>query len=257
MKIRAIATLLFILFSISAFGQGRAKISGYIRDADGNPLDLVNIRVKNTLNGTMSNEKGHYSLSVATGDSVTLIYSCLGYNKAERILPLVTKDMRLNVQMNYTSLELGEVVATAIRKQTTTLETLNADRVKLLPDPAGGSIESLVVTFAGVTSNNELSSQYSVRGGSYDENIVYVNGLEVFRPLLIRSGQQEGLSFINPDMTEAVNFSAGGFEARYGDKMSSVLDITYKNRKDSKVRPPPACWGPMLMWEVLPASSHR
>ena len=231
MKIRAIATLLFILFSISAFGQGRAKISGYIRDADGNPLDLVNIRVKNTLNGTMSNEKGHYSLSVATGDSVTLIYSCLGYNKAERILPLVTKDMRLNVQMNYTSLELGEVVATAIRKQTTTLETLNADRVKLLPDPAGGSIESLVVTFAGVTSNNELSSQYSVRGGSYDENIVYVNGLEVFRPLLIRSGQQEGLSFINPDMTEAVNFSAGGFEARYGDKMSSVLDITYKKPK--------------------------
>ena len=231
MKIRAIATLLFILFSISAFGQGRAKISGYIRDADGNPLDLVNIRVKNTLNGTMSNEKGHYSLSVATGDSVTLIYSCLGYNKAERILPQVTKDMRLNVQMNYTSLELGEVVATAIRKQTTTLETLNADRVKLLPDPAGGSIESLVVTFAGVTSNNELSSQYSVRGGSYDENIVYVNGLEVFRPLLIRSGQQEGLSFINPDMTEAVNFSAGGFEARYGDKMSSVLDITYKKPK--------------------------
>lgn len=231
MKIRAIATLLFILFSISAFGQGRAKISGYIRDADGNPLDLVNIRVKNTLNGTMSNEKGHYSLSVATGDSVTIIYSCLGYNKAERIIPQVTKDMRLNVQMNYTSLELGEVVATAIRKQTTTLETLNADRVKLLPDPAGGSIESLVVTFAGVSSNNELSSQYSVRGGSYDENIVYVNGLEVFRPLLIRSGQQEGLSFINPDMTEAVNFSAGGFEARYGDKMSSVLDITYKKPK--------------------------
>ena len=231
MKIRAIATLLFILFSISVFGQGRAKISGYIRDADGNPLDLVNIRVKNTLNGTMSNEKGHYSLSVATGDSVTLIYSCLGYNKAERIIPQVTKDMRLNVQMNYTSLELGEVVATAIRKQTTTLEALNADRVKLLPDPAGGSIESLVVTFAGVSSNNELSSQYSVRGGSYDENIVYVNGLEVFRPLLIRSGQQEGLSFINPDMTEAVNFSAGGFEARYGDKMSSVLDITYKKPK--------------------------
>ncbi len=231
MKIRAIATLLFILFSISVFGQGRAKISGYIRDADGNPLDLVNIRVKNTLNGTMSNEKGHYSLSVATGDSVTLIYSCLGYNKAERIIPQVTKDMRLNVQMNYTSLELGEVVATAIRKQTPTLETLNADRVKLLPDPAGGSIESLVVTFAGVSSNNELSSQYSVRGGSYDENIVYVNGLEVFRPLLIRSGQQEGLSFINPDMTEAVNFSAGGFEARYGDKMSSVLDITYKKPK--------------------------
>ena len=87
------------------------------------------------------------------------------------------------------------------------------------------------MTFAGVSSNNELSSQYSVRGGSYDENIVYVNGLEVFRPLLIRSGQQEGLSFVNPDLTETVNFSAGGFEARYGDKMSSVLDITYKKPK--------------------------
>ena len=103
MKIRAIATLLFILFSISAFGQGRAKISGYIRDADGNPLDLVNIRVKNTLNGTMSNE-GHYSLSVATGDSVTLIYSCLGYNKAERILPQVTKDT-----VSYTHLTLPTI----------------------------------------------------------------------------------------------------------------------------------------------------
>lgn len=231
MKIRTIAALLFILFSANVFGQGRVKITGYVRDADGNPLELVNIRVKSTLNGAMSNEKGFYSISLAPADSVALIYSCLGYNKAERIIPQANRDIRLNVQMNYTSLELGEVVATAFRKQTSTLETLDVSKIKLLPDPAGGSIESLVVTYAGVSSNNELSSQYSVRGGSYDENIVYVNGLEVFRPLLIRSGQQEGLSFINPDMTESVNFSAGGFEARYGDKMSSVLDITYKKPK--------------------------
>lgn len=231
MKIRAIAALLFILHTVFSTAQEHAKITGYIRDADGNPLDIVNIRVKNTLNGTLSNEKGFYSLSVAKGDSVTIVYSCLGYNKAERIIPQLTQDMRVNVQMNYTSIELGEVVKTAIRKQTSTMETLDVNRVKLLPDPAGGSIESLVVTFAGVSSNNELSSQYSVRGGSYDENIVYVNGLEVFRPLLIRSGQQEGLSFINPDLTEKVNFAAGGFEARYGDKMSSVLDITYKKPK--------------------------
>lgn len=231
MKIRAIAALLFILHTVFTTAQEHAKITGYIRDADGNPLDIVNIRVKNTLNGTLSNEKGFYSLSVAKGDSVTIVYSCLGYNKAERIIPQLTQDMRLNVQMNYTSIELGEVVKTAIRKQTSTMETLDVNKVKLLPDPAGGSIESLVVTFAGVSSNNELSSQYSVRGGSYDENIVYVNGLEVFRPLLIRSGQQEGLSFINPDLTEKVNFAAGGFEAQYGDKMSSVLDITYKKPK--------------------------
>ena len=218
MKIRAVAALLFILFSVSVFGHNQVNVTGYVRDADGNPLDLVNIRVKNTLIGTMSNEKGYYSLSLSPGDSIAIIFSCLGYNKAERIIPELTQDMRVNVRMNYTTLEIGEVVATAMRRQTSTLESLNAEQVRLLPDPAGGSIESLVVTFAGVSSNNELSSQYSVRGGSYDENIVYVNGMEVFRPLLIRSGQQEGLSFINPDLTESVNFSAGGFEARYGDR---------------------------------------
>ena len=231
MKIRAIAALLFILVSISAFGQKHVKITGYVRDADGSPLELVLVQIKNTLNGAMTNEKGYYSITTSPGDSVAVIFSCLGYNKAERILPSLQQDMRLNVQMNYTSIDLGEVVAVGTRYQTSTLQTMNADCVKLLPDPAGGSIESLVVTFAGVSSSNELSSQYSVRGGSYDENIVYVNGLEVFRPLLIRSGQQEGLSFINPDLTEAVNFAAGGFEARYGDKMSSVLDITYKKPK--------------------------
>ena len=231
MRIHILTTLLLILISSRAFADGPIKITGYVRDADGSPLELVNVRVKNTLIGTMTNEKGYYSLSISPGDSIAIIYSCLGFNKAERIIPMANADMRLNVQMNYTVLELGEVSVTAIRKQTTTMESLNADKIKLLPDPAGGSIESLVVTFAGVSSNNELSSQYSVRGGSYDENIVYVNGLEVFRPLLIRSGQQEGLSFVNPDLTETVNFSAGGFEARYGDKMSSVLDITYKKPK--------------------------
>lgn len=231
MKIRAIAALLYIIISATTLAQERIKISGYVRDADGNPIELVNIRVKNSLNGSMSNDKGFYALHVAAGDSLTLVYSCLGYNKAERIIPKADRDMRLNVQMNSTSLNLGDVTITAIRKQTTTMETLDANRIRLLPDPAGGSIESLVVTYAGVSSSNELSSQYSVRGGSYDENIVYVNGIEVFRPLLIRSGQQEGLSFINPELTESVNFSAGGFEARYGDKMSSVLDINYKKPK--------------------------
>ena len=231
MMVRIVALWLFILFSLPLFAQKRVKVTGYIRDAEGNPLELVNVLVKNTLNGTMTNEKGFYSLNVATGDSVVFLYSCIGYNKAERIVPSLQADLRLNVQMNYSSIDLGEFSVTAIRKQTSTMETMQADKVKLLPDPAGGSIESLVVTFAGVSSNNELSSQYSVRGGSYDENIVYVNGIEVFRPLLIRSGQQEGLSFVNPDLTEEVNFSAGGFEARYGDKMSSVLDIRYKKPK--------------------------
>ncbi len=231
MNMRVLVTLLLLCASFQVFGQSRVNITGYVRDADGSPLELVNVRVKNTLIGTMTNEKGYYALSVGRGDSVAIIYSCLGFNKAERIIPAANADMRLNVQMNYTTVDLEGVAVTAIRRQTSTMEALNTDRIQLLPDPSGGSIESLVVTFAGVSSNNELSSQYSVRGGSYDENIVYVNGLEVFRPLLIRSGQQEGLSFVNPDLTETVNFSAGGFEARYGDKMSSVLDITYKKPK--------------------------
>ena len=206
----------------------RIKISGNVRDADDNPVELVLVQVKQTMNGAMTDEKGFYSLTVAPTDSVVLVFSCLGYHKAERIIPRPAADMRVNVQLTSAALELGEVSVTATRRQTTTMESLDANRIKILPDPSGGSIESLVVTYAGVSSNNELSSQYSVRGGSYDENMVYVNGMEVFRPLLIRSGQQEGLSFINPNLTEQVQFSAGGFEARYGDKMSSVLDITYK-----------------------------
>ncbi|MDR2120416.1 MAG: TonB-dependent receptor [Tannerella sp.] len=233
MKIRFLVAMFLLLLpeNIPAQNGRRVKISGNVRDADGNPVELVAVQVKNTVTGAMTDEKGYYSLTVVPGDSVTLLFSCLGYNKAERIIPSVTGDMRVNVQMNYVALELGQIEVTASRRNTTTLETIDADRLKILPDPSGGSIESLVVTQAGVSSGNELSTQYSVRGGSYDENMVYVNGLEVFRPLLIRSGEQEGLSFINPGMTESVRFSAGGFEARYGDKMSSVLDITYKKPK--------------------------
>ncbi len=228
MKIRALAALLFILIPLQTYAQNRIKISGNVRDADGNPIELAVVQIKNTMVGTMTNDKGYYSLTVSPTDSLTLLFSCLGYHKAERIIPSAQQDMRLNVQMNSVSISLGEISVTAARRQVSTMETINADKIRLIPDPAGGSIESLVVTYAGVSSSNELSSQYSVRGGSYDENIVYVNGLEVFRPQLIRSGEQEGLSFVNPDLTESVNFSAGGFEAKYGDKMSSVLDITYK-----------------------------
>ena len=233
---------LFILASASVevAGQSRIRITGYVRDAEGNPVELATVLRKNTLEGSVTDEKGYYALSTTAADSLTLIYSCLGYNKAERIIPSATQDLQLNVRMNPLSLSLGEVSIRASRRQINTMETLNADNIKLIPDPAGGSIESLVVTYAGVSSANELSSQYSVRGGSYDENIVYVNGLEVFRPLLIRSGQQEGLSFVNPDLTESVQFAAGGFGARYGDKMSSVLDITSKNRNKRKAPSLPA-----------------
>ncbi|MDR2917004.1 MAG: TonB-dependent receptor, partial [Tannerella sp.] len=236
MKVRAaVIALIYIFVNVNLFAQEskRVKVFGNVRDEEGHPIELVNIRVKGTVMGTATNANGAYSLSFNRGDSVTLVFSCLGYNTAERVIPELSADMRLNVKMGYLSFELGDVVVTAHRKQTDMMESLDPGRVRLLPDASGGSVESIVVMSGpGVSSNNELSSQYSVRGGSYDENIIYVNGLEVFRPLLIRSSQQEGLSFINPDMTEKVQFSAGGFEARYGDKMSSVLDITYKKPKE-------------------------
>ncbi|MDR0795707.1 MAG: TonB-dependent receptor [Tannerella sp.] len=235
MKFQSIFILLLLSVSIGLNAQGgRIKIFGNVRDANDNPLDIVTVHVKSTFNATMTDEKGYYSLSVAPGDSITLVFHCLGFHKAERLIPSAAQDMRLNVQLNHSSFDLGEIVVTAERKGVTLMETIDANRIKILPDPSGGSIESIVVMYAGVSSNNELSSQYSVRGGNFDENIVYVNGLEVYRPLLIRTGEQEGLSFINPNMTQNVQFSAGGFEARYGDKMSSVLDITYKQPQETE-----------------------
>jgi hypothetical protein len=135
---------------------------------------------------------------------------------------------QLNITLQTDLTELKDVEVKAQRLQTGTTEMIDITQSRQMPDATGGTIESLLATLPGVHSNNELSSQYSVRGGSYDENIVYVNGIEIYRPFLIRAGQQEGLSFINPDMVQSVGFSAGGFAPKYGDKMSSVLDITYK-----------------------------
>lgn len=219
---------LFSLITLSAFAQKRANVSGIVYDFDNKPMDFVSVSLKGSVLGTFTNTKGAYSLNVPVGDSVTIVFSCMGYQKTQRIIPQLAKDVRLNIMMRENSSELSEVVITGRQKQTSTMQKIDARNVKLLADPTGGSIESIIVTLAGVSSTNELSSQYSVRGGSYDENIVYVNGIEVNRPLLIRSGQQEGLSFINPSLTGSVGFSAGGYDASYGDKMSSVLDVNYR-----------------------------
>jgi len=228
MNIRFLFFLYFVLFSFAAQAQ-RAKISGVVTDSDGIPLELATVHVSGTTNGAFTDDKGRYTLFVAIGDSCTLDFSCIGYNKTRRIIPEITGDMIINVQMRTFSYELSGVTVTGTRAQTSTMENIKIEQGRLMVDATGGSIESFVITAGtGVSSTNELSTQYSVRGGNYNENIVYVNGIEVYRPILIRSGQQEGLSFINPDLTSKVEFSSGGFEARYGDKMSSVLNVTYK-----------------------------
>lgn len=142
----------------------------------------------------------------------------IGYNTRKRVLVNPQGNISINMTLPALGYELGEVTITESRRQTNTVQQIDMKANKLMPDASGGNIESIIATQAGVSSNNELSSQYNVRGGSFDENMVYVNGIEVYRPLLVRSGQQEGLSFINPDMVESVGFSSGGYEARYGDQ---------------------------------------
>lgn len=153
----------------------------------------------------------------------------IGYETRKRLLRSPSDSIRLDVVLPvYIKSTLGEAVVKGQGVQTGSMQNISKPDVKLAPSASGNAIEEVIATQAGVSTHNELSSQYNVRGGSFDENCVYVNGVEVYRPMLVRSGNQEGLSIINPDMVQSIAFSSGGFEARYADKMSSVLDITYK-----------------------------
>jgi hypothetical protein len=228
MQIRLFVIFFFTGVHCSFFAQ-QVKVTGIVSDPSGLPVELATVRVKGSINGTFTDEKGKYMLSVNTRDSLRLIFSCLGYNTTQVNLPTPESDVVLDVRMRTETYELEGVTITANTIQTNTMEKINTRQMRLSVDATGGSIESRIITAGfGVSSSNELSSQYSVRGGNYNENMVYVNDIEVYRPLLIRNGQQEGMSFINPDLTESVRFSSGGFDARYGDKMSSVLDVSYK-----------------------------
>ena len=225
---RLLFILLYISFITFASGQKLVRISGTVSDSDGNPIEIAHVRLKNGITGTLTDYKGNFELTVPYRDSLVVVASCLGYKKTTRLLMNPSEKVTLNFRL-YSNVEaLGEVQVTGNRIQTNTLEKIDIGKTKLMPDASGGSVESMLTTMAGVNSSNELSSQYSVRGGNFDENIVYVNGIEVYRPLLVRAGQQEGLSFIYTDMVGSIGFSSGGYAAEYGDKMASVLDITYK-----------------------------
>lgn len=225
---KAVLAALLLLCSLVQAADQRVRFYGYVVDADNRGVELVNVYVKGTTVGTTTNQNGYYDLQFNCSDSVTLVYSMLGYKTMEHTLLPGQRVMQISVELQTESTALGDVEIRAHRKQTSMMDQVEAGTVRVVPDATGGSIESLLITFAGVSQTNEMSSQYSVRGGNFDENSVYVNGIEVHRPLLMRAGQQEGLSFANPEMVENVQFSAGGYDAKYGDKMSSVLDITYK-----------------------------
>ena len=220
-----------LLCACSVFSYARsARVYGYVTDQDNVGIELANVVVLNAdrPTGTATNKNGYYELLLDETDTVVLNFSMIGYTSVQQRIIDVREVININVQLLTDEQLLTEIEVRGLKHTQGTMDYIDATTTRFMPDATGGSIESLLITFAGVSQTNELSSQYNVRGGSFDENSVYVNGIEIHRPLLIRSGQQEGLSFVNPEMVENVQFSSGGFSAQYGDKMSSVLDITYK-----------------------------
>lgn len=208
--------------------SGSCSVRGVVKDDMGAPIELASVRsAKGRV--TLTGLDGRYELMVEKGDSVVLTFAMIGYETRRRRFVPLSDSLRLDVVLPaYGDRALGEAVVKGLGVQTGTTQQLGRPDMRLSPSVTGNGVEEMVATQAGVSTHSELSSQYNVRGGSFDENCVYLNGVEVYRPLLVRSGQQEGLSIINPDMVERIGFSTGGFEPRYGDRMSSVLDITYK-----------------------------
>ena len=223
----ALSLVLTVSASVFAFGDN-VKISGKVVDSEDKPVEFATVRVANSAIGTNTDLKGMYTLSVAEKDTIEMVYSCIGFKTVTHKLVSPKGDLTLNVRLYPLGVDLRELEVVGFRNNVNGMQTFDTEAFKLSPDVSGGSVEAMITTMPGVNSNNEMSSQYSVRGGSFDENSVYINGVEIYRPQLVRSGQQEGLSVINPHMVGNLKFSSGGFPARYADKMSSALDITYR-----------------------------
>ncbi|MGV3697536.1 TonB-dependent receptor [Flavobacterium sp.] len=220
-------TLLFFTISIIAFAQNStATVAGVVLDENNKPVEGVNVSYQTKTVNTDAN--GFYSIIVPAGQKVILVFTHTSLKKNSAALQLKPDEkFEFNIMMNENAEGLNEVVITSSRRRVQGITSVDPATIRTNPSAMPG-VESVLKTFAGVSGNSDLSSGYNVRGGNYDENLVYVNEIEVYRPFLIRSGQQEGLSFTNTEMTQNVDFSAGGFQAKYGDKLSSVLDITYR-----------------------------
>lgn len=224
--------LLLCLIPLFSAAQNQAVISGTVREYESRKaIEGASISIKGTSISTLTDENGRYLLKVPAGEPIKLSIILISFLPQEKIFkPKEGENITWDVELVSKVKELGSITIEDDASRNSTLRRLDPRLAATLPTTGG--IESLLKTMPGVSSNNELSSQYNVRGGNFDENLVYVNDVEIYRPFLVRSGQQEGLSFINPDMVSSVLFSAGGFDAKYGDKMSSVLDIRYRKPKE-------------------------
>jgi hypothetical protein len=218
--------LLFILSAPVAAQDG--KVFGTINDPDGKAVEFANIALKGSPAGTSTARDGSFELKVPAGKEVVIVFSCMGFATDSLRLTLKNGEKRsLKLILKPAATQLSTIEVKDQQLRTNTFNRLDPKAITYIPT-FNASVEDLIKTMAGVSSRNELTSQYSVRGGSYDENLTFVNDIEIYRPYLVRSGQQEGQSFLNPDLVSGISFSAGGFDAKYGDKMSSVLDIKYK-----------------------------
>lgn len=219
-----------ILLPFFAFGQKKEGVLyGKITDSEGKAIEFVNVAVVNSQYGVVSDHRGEYSLTLPADINLNVVFSYVGYEQKSVNVRLKNGERReqdMTLDITSTMLEEATVSDQSVKSETVT--RLDARETILLPSSGAGGIEDMVKTLPGVSSTNELSSQYNVRGGNFDENLIYVNGIEIYKPFLVGSGQQEGLSFINSRLISNIEFSAGGYAAEYGDKMSSVLDIRYK-----------------------------
>ena len=231
MKIKVLILQIFML-CMAMYAQAQSfTLQGRIVDESGSPVEFASVSCLKQGKMTMTSLKGEYSLQLHSADSVEVRFSMVGYKTKIRVLRRPRGKQTLQIVLYSNDNELGEVTVTGTRIQSGQTQELKKEHLKNLPSVSGNAVEELIQSQAGVSTHSELSSQYNVRGGSFDENSVYINNVEVYRPFLVRSGQQEGISVINPDMVEKIEFSTGGYEARYGDKMSSALNITYKRPK--------------------------
>ena len=227
MKTKTLHLIVVLFITTSALFAQQATIRGVLLDETNNPIPGANVTYNTE--GTLTDFNGYYLLEIPSNENISIKYSYVGYKDTQLTINLKpNSDFEFNPVMNVSIEQIGAVELSAKRnKRVTGIVSISPEAIRKIPG-ANAGVENLLKSLPGVNGNNELSTQYAVRGGNYDENLVYVNEIEVYRPFLIRSGQQEGLSFVNSDLTSNVDFSAGGFQAKYGDKLSSVLDITYR-----------------------------
>ena len=212
-------------------------LQGRVTDDDNNPVELATVSVVSQGKVAFTSLKGEFSMHLHSADSVAVKFSMIGYKTKVRVLRKPRGKQTLQVVLHTDATMLGDVNVTGEKIQSDQTQEIKIKDIKMAPSANGNGVEGIIQQQAGVSTHSELSSQYNVRGGAFDENSVYINNVEVYRPFLVRSGQQEGLSVINPYMVDKIGFSTGGYGAKYGDKMSSALDITYKRLKAKGKKP--------------------